>query len=198
MGSNEDQLRNIISASDSFILSENVYKSGTERKAYLRGSYEIKVETGKYSALIAQLKSIGKIQSFNENARDVTGQYTNTGINLEIEKTRLDRYMKMYDEAIKVEDKINLNDRIFDQERKIKYLEDSLKNIDKKIEYSTVYFSMNEERSEYANVVLVKFSELVRTLVGSFNGLLGFIFVIIPWALFILIVKVIWNFIKRR
>ena len=119
-------------------------------------------------------------------------------IELQTEKERLKRYQVMYDEAKEINDKLNLNDRIFNQERRIKYLEDSLKNTDKRIEYSTIHFSMTEKRSEYANLALVKISELIRGFVSSINALLQLVFVIIPWAIAFLIISWIVKLIKRK
>jgi hypothetical protein len=194
----EAKLKNIVISSDSFILSENVNSYGYKRTSYQTGSYQIKVEEGKYDSVIMQLKEIGEIKSFNENAQDVTGSYTNIEINLQVEKERLMRYLDMYAEATEINDKINLNDRIFNQERTIRYLEDSLKNIDKRIEYSTIYLTLTEERSNYANIVVVKFSELIRGLVGSFNNLIQLVFVLIPWAIAVLIIGWIVKLVKRK
>ncbi len=194
----EQSLKAIVSSSDSFILSENVNRYGTDRKEYFQGSYQLKVDTAKYDSVLSQLKGIGEVQSFNENTQDVTGTYTNTELNLETEKSRLARYQQMYDEAKDVEDKININDRIFDEERRIKYMEDSLKNIDQRIDYSTVYFTMTEKRSEYADIAMVKLSSLVKDFVGSFNALLTFLFTVFPWAVVVLIGAVAWRFFRRR
>ena len=196
--SSEATLKNIVTSSDSFILSENVNSYGTKRRSYQTGSYQIKVEEGKYESVISQLKDIGEVKSFNENANDVTGSYTNTEIELQVERERLARYESMYAEAKEINDKINLNDRIFNQERRIKYLEDSLKNVDRRIEYSTIQFTLTEERSEYVNVVFVKLSELVRSFVNSFNNLIKIVFVLVPWAIAALIIGWIVKLIKRR
>ena len=104
-------------------------------------------------------------------------------IDIETEKARLARYQTMYATATRVEDQINLNDRIFNQERRIKYLENSLANIDQRIDYSTVSFSLREKISEYANIALVKFSQLFRNLVSSTNSLFQLIFLVIPYAI---------------
>ncbi|MEA3515409.1 MAG: DUF4349 domain-containing protein [Nanoarchaeota archaeon] len=192
------KLKSIIKSSDSYLLNENVNKYGTKRKAYYSGSYTIKIDTEKYDSIISQLKNIGELKSFSENERDVTGTYTNLEIDLEIEKERLERYEEMYEQASKVDDKINLNDRIFNQQRRIKYLEDSIENIDKRVDYSTVYFSMTEKRSEYANVILVKFSELVRSIVNSFNNLIKLIFVLAPWAVALALIAIIFRVSRKH
>ena len=104
----------------------------------------------------------------------------------------------MFKEAIIVADRITLNDRIFDQERIIKYMQDAIENMDKTVEYSTIYFSMTEKRSDYADIVFVKFSELVQTFVGSINSMLGIIFVLLPWAIVLTIGIVIVKMVRHK
>ncbi|MEK6869691.1 MAG: DUF4349 domain-containing protein, partial [Nanoarchaeota archaeon] len=194
----ESKLKGILSSSGSYLLNENAQKYGTGRKAYRQGSYQIKVESGKYDSVISQLKEIGELSSFSQNAEDVTGSYTDAEIELQAEKERLARYMSMYEEAKDVADKIELNDRIFEQERIIKYLEDSIKNIGQRADYSAIYFTMSEKQSEYANIAFVKFSELVRNLIGSFNALIGLLFTLAPWAIAVLILRFIWKIFKKK
>jgi hypothetical protein len=196
--SNEQQLKNIVTSSDSILLSENKNNYGTKRRAYFSGSYQIKVSADKYTSVISQLKGIGEIQSISENTQDITGQYTNAKLNLEVEKERLKRYLEMYNEAINIDDKMNLNDRIFNQERTIKYLEDSINRKDQKIDYSTIHFTLTEERSDYANIVFVKLSSLITSFVNSINSLLSFIFVVAPWAVFLFVVWIIYRRVKKR
>ncbi|MBU0757278.1 MAG: DUF4349 domain-containing protein [Nanoarchaeota archaeon] len=194
----EEKLKNIVSSSESLMINENVNKYGEESKAYYYGYYTIKVPVTKYPMVLDQLKTLGEVKSFNENSDDITGSYSNAEIELETEKERLKRYESMFAQAEKMEDKINLNDRMFDQERKIKYLEDMIKNMDETVDYSTISFSMTEKQSEYADIALAKLSHLVRNLVGSFNGLLNLIFVLLPWAVFGGIIVTIVKIVKKK
>ena len=194
----EAKLKSIVKSSDSFILSENVNQRGEGWTAYEVGSFTLKIETSKYGAVLAQLKEIGEVKSFNENAQDVTGQYTNLQLNLELEQDRLQRYQDMYQEAVEVKDKLELNDRIFNQERTIKYLKDAINNIDKRVEYSTVYVTLNEKASGYAGIALAKFSSLIKALVGSFNALLYLFFAAVPWAIGIGIILLLVRLFRRR
>jgi len=194
----ESKLKNIVSSSDSYMLNENVNAYGEDWEKYYVGSYEIKVDTSKYSSIVSQLKELGKVKSFNENSEDITGQYTDIKGELEAEKERLKRYEQMYADAKITEDKINLNDRIFNQQRTIKYLEDAIKNMDNKVSYSTIYLTMNEKQSTYANIALVKLGNLVKTLVDSFNGLLYLLFAVLPWLAAGLIIWLVVRFVKKR
>ena len=186
----ESRLKSIIKSTNSYILNENVNKYDSGWKTYYSGTYQIKVDSRKYNDIIIQLKSIGEVKYFSENTEDITASYKNLEIELAAEKQRLLRYQEMYREAALTADKLQISDRIFDQERTIKYLEDSLKNIDKQVDYSSIYVTLNEKQSEYANIIFVKFSELVRKFVESINGLLTLIFVIVPYAVAALILWV--------
>lgn len=194
----ESKLKLIVTSTGSYLLNENANRYDSGWKSYYSGSYQIKVDSRKYNSIIAQLKNIGEVKSFNENSEDITGSYKNLEIELNAEKQRLLRYNKMYDEATLISDKILLSDKIFDQERTIKYLEDSLKNTDQLIEYSTIYVSLNEKQSGYANIAFVKFSELVSRLVGSINGLLTLIFVVLPYAVAGFIIWIVVRFFRNR
>jgi len=190
----ESKVKEIIDLSDAFLLNEDVYNYGTKRKSYYQGTYQIKVDVNKYNSVISQLKELGDITSFSENVRDITDDYTDLKVEIDAEKSRLVRYEEMYLSAKDVNDKIELNDRIFNQERKIKYMEEALENMDLKVDYSTVYLTVTEKQSEYIDVVFMKFSELVRSLVNSLNTLINLFFVLLPWAL---VAAIIWFVVKK-
>lgn len=194
----EEKLKVIIKASSSFLLNENVNQYEEELEGYHQGWYQIKVETKRYDAVIKQLKEIAEVKSFNENNQDITGVYKNLKTELELEKSRLLRYQQMYKEAQNMADKITLNDRIFEQERTIKYLEEALANKDLQVDYSTIYVNLAEKQSSYAGMALVKFSQLIKKVVGSFNSLLGLLFWALPYLAAAIIVWLIIRWRKRK
>lgn len=194
----ESQLKSIITAADSFLLNENAGRYGEGLSSYYVGSYQIKVDSNKYDAVISQLKNIGEVTYFNENAEDITERYTNLETELAAEKERLQRYQDMYKETTVIADKIELSDRIFNQERTVKYLEEALKETGQKVEYSTVYVTLTEKQSDYTGIALVKLSELARNLVNSFNSLLTLIFAVLPYAAAGLLAWFGYRFYKKR
>ncbi|HLC90891.1 MAG TPA: DUF4349 domain-containing protein [Candidatus Nanoarchaeia archaeon] len=189
----DEKLKGIVSSTGSFILNENVNSYGVD-DTYMVGYYEIKVDSKKYDAVILQLKSLGKVQSFNENTQDITGYYKDLNTDLEAERSRLLRFKEMLDKAETVEQQIQLADRIFDIERTISYYEESLKAADNRVDYSTVSLTIQEKQSDYADVVVVKLSQLTRTIVESFNALVSLLFLILPWAV---VAVVVWFVVKK-
>ena len=194
----ESKLKSIVKSTNSYLLNENVNKYDSGWKTYYSGTYQIKVDSRKYNDIIAQLKGIGEVKSFSENTDDITASYKNLEIELAAERQRLLRYHEMYKEASLTADKLQISDRIFDQERTIKYLEDSIKNMDKQVDYSSIYVTLNEKQSEYANILFVKFSELVRSFVASINSLLKLVFAVIPYAVSAAILWFVVRFFRKR
>ncbi|MFA6461229.1 MAG: DUF4349 domain-containing protein [Candidatus Woesearchaeota archaeon] len=189
----EQKLKSIITSSGAYLLNENVQQNNPEHP-YYTGYYTLKVDTKKYAAVISQLKEMGKVTSFSENTEDVTGSYTDLKVELKAEQDRLERYQKMFAEATEVSDKITLNDRIFDQERTIKYLQERINNVDTEVEYSSVYVSLQEKQSNYANVAIIGLSTLITSLVDSFNGLIALIVVLLPY---LVVIVVVWLVVKK-
>lgn len=190
---NSESIKSLIKQNNAILLNENVNEYESGRKSYLTGYYQIKIETSKYDSLVNELKNIGEIKSFSENADDITKRKVDAESTLEAEKERLARYNQMYNEAVSVSDKIELSDRIFNQERTIKYYEEELSNIDNQVSYSTISLTITEKQSDYANTIFVKFSDLVNSFLESLNNLLKFFVVILPWAVIAFILYLLYR-----
>lgn len=193
----DSKLREVIKSSDSFILNENIYSNKVNSREIFSGNYVIKVNNDKLEYITNQLKDLGKVTRFTMGADDVTGQYTNVNIELQVERERLLRYQEMYEDAELINDKIELNDRIFNQERTIKYLEDSVRDIDQRIDYSTINLTVNE-KSDYLGIAFVKLSDLVRSFINSLNSLIRLVVLILPWVIIIGFFYAISRFFKKE
>jgi hypothetical protein len=194
----EFALKGLIQSVTGIITSENANLYGQGKTAYYYGHYTVKVPTSVYDDFVEQLKLIGDVQSFNENARDITEQYYDVKTELAAEESRLLRYKQLYSEVEDISDKISISDKIFDQERRVKYLEEAMENKDSQVEYSTVSITLQEERSGYAGMAVVKFSQLIKGFVNSFNNLLQLIFSVVPWAIAILLIVFGVKMFRRR
>ena len=192
------KLKSIIIASSALLLQEDVARLGEDKKAYYDGRYSLKVESSTLDAVVAQLKEIGKVTSFTQAKEDITEPYLNLEIEIKVEKERLARYQKILSEAQLVEDKITLNDKIFDQERTIKYYEDTLKNADQQVRYSTVYMEITEKAPAYANLNWVSGSMLLVGFVDSLSSVITMVVVVLPYAAVILLIWLAIRWIRGR
>jgi len=189
----QTNLKSIISQASGYILNENVFSYGEGRGKYTTGNYQIKVQKGNYDSVVAQLKKIGEVRSFNEQTTDITGQYEDLHVELTAEQNRLASYKQMLSEATNTADKLTLTDRIFDQERRVAYLDQALSNKDLQLEYSTISMTITEKQPEFYNLSFPSFLELIRGTLESTKALVSLFFVLIPW---IVAGFVIWGLIK--
>ena len=192
------QLKSILTSSNSLLLQEDVRRYGEDNKAYTRGTYTIKVEISKLETVIAALKEIGTVQSFSQSKEDITEPYKNLEIEITVEKERLARYQKILDEAKLVEDKITLNDKIFDQERQIKYLEDSLKNADKLVVYGTIYIEIVEKQPAFADLNWISGSELLVGFVNNVAGVITMVVTLLPYVVVGILIWLAIRWVRRR
>lgn len=183
----DEELKNIVNQTNSFLLNESVVKYDNDSRQYYSGSYSIRVETSKYNVVIADLKKLGEVREFNKSIDDITDGYTKLTIELGAEKDRLSRYEALYRESRDVEDKLALSDRIYNQERIIKYYEDRLNGFDEKVEYSNIQLQLNEKHSNYTGIKFVNFGTLINNLVSGINNLLVALFFLVPYGLLVLL-----------
>ncbi|MFH1400014.1 MAG: DUF4349 domain-containing protein [Nanoarchaeota archaeon] len=189
-----DHVHRIIDDTKSFIISENI----AENNGAKSGSYNMRVPSDAYTSVVEQLKATGEVQSFVQSSRDITGTYVNNDIELVVERERLKRLESLYAARPTLDEKLRLESAIFDQERKIKYLEDSLANIEQTVEYSTIQFTLREKPSSLAGLSFLGFGDLVKTFVASLKSLLYFLFAVLPWAIMAAIVWYILYLIRRK
>ncbi len=196
-GQKKLDVKDKIKSTNALILNENENVFGVGKNSRHQISYTIKVSNNNYNSLIETLKEIGEIKNFNENKNDITERYLTVEKEIKVEKQRLQRYQELFNGQLSSQEKIDLVDRIFNQERRIEHLEEILKNEDLRVEYNTIYFTMTEASSKYESIVFTTFSELIRSLVNSINNLLRWLFMLIPYLLIAGLGWLIYNKIKK-
>ncbi len=187
------KLKQKITNHGGIILNENKNKYGDNLNERKSASYNIKVPESEYKSFVNSLSDLGEIESYSENAIDVTERYLDTEDQLKLEKDRLTRYESLLSQSNSVEEKISITDRIFNQERTIKYLEESLSNQGLRIEYVTANINLNEEESNFAGTLFVSLKELIRTFVSSLNSLITTLIYLLPWIILIWIIRFFWK-----
>lgn len=190
----ETDLESYIKSNDAIVTNENM---NTAYSKYKNGYYTINVPADKYDTLVNQLKGIGEVQSFNENANDITGSYVNLKDIITAEKSRLDSYEKLYASTSNVDEKIKLMDRIYAQKNTINSLEYQLTNTNEQIDYSQIRFTLQEKRPAQANVVFATFADLWSSFKASLNVMLYMIAYVLPFVLLWLLILGIMKLVKR-
>lgn len=183
---------------DGLYTNKNEYKSNYGNREYKTYRMTIKVPVSQYSTILEQLKQFGEVKSFSESADDLTTQYSDTEAYLESYKKEKAKVEELLDRAEDIEDIIVIENKLSELQRTIDNYQKQLINMDRQVNYGTIYFSMTEKIS--ASQIVLQWTGLMdhlRNIVNGLDNVLVFITSNIGWLIFILLVYGVYKFFKK-
>ncbi|HAN10550.1 MAG TPA: hypothetical protein DCP90_08080 [Clostridiales bacterium] len=144
-------IRNLTTDSGGYVESSSsyIYESHPDKNEYLkRGNIKLRVPKEKYEDIKTQVGNIGKVISTSEGTENVTEVYIEAESRiktLEIEQERLLEIMK---KATKVEELIQLEERLSELRTQLESYKSQVKNWDKLVAFSTIYIDLTQVRSQ--------------------------------------------------
>jgi len=145
-------LESTVSSIGGFIESSNVsgdtsYDSdGNVQILNRRAWYTVRVPAEKFNQFLTFAGELGNVISTNRNAQNVTSQYTDFEARLESLRIQEERLLEMMKKSDDINGLITLESRLSDVRYQIESIQRNLKNLDGKLAYSSVDFSIREVR----------------------------------------------------
>ncbi len=132
-----------------FISAQSV--SGTALAAGQSGygrnlSLTLRIPAEALDDFLTQSEGVGVVQYANVYEEDVTDQYVDTDRRLQGYQAQYDRILELMEKAETVEELISIESELTRIEYQIESLTGSLRSMDTKVNYSTVYYSLAEVR----------------------------------------------------
>ncbi len=135
-----------------YIEESNIWKTPTyvngEKYLLTNGSLRLRIKADVFIGFTEGLSAIGTVLSASTNEDDISDMYYDTEARLELkrnEKERLEEYAdKIDDPEVFFQTQSRITEVIYD----IENLQGTLKKWDSKVEYSTVYITINERNPE--------------------------------------------------
>jgi hypothetical protein len=183
-------MRTIVTGAEGYLLDQNV----REMNGAKTGRFSIRVPDDEYARVKQALTELGTVTTLEENMKDVTGTYARTDVELEAERSRLERLRTLYSERSSLNEKLQVERAIFDQERKVRYLENQLSTIDQQVSYSTITLTIQTRPNAFSGHTFITLRNLIGILLGSVQALIAFIVAAGPWAI---VAGFIWWLIGR-
>jgi len=178
------------------------YNGGNGSTRYL--DITARIPSEKFESFINSLSGDGKIMSRSVNAENISQVYANKETykkSLEIEQQRL---LEMMDKAQTIEEMITVESRLSEVERQLNVYKTDLAQMDKDVEYSTIYISLEEVKRYSEETHTLTFSEELKyafdDAISSFKNFCedvvlfvvrGFPFLIIFVIILVLIIRAI-------
>ena len=186
---------NVVSKVKNFggiILSDNL----NERSNRKYRSLNVKILSEKSEDLIAELRTIGEVESFRISAYDETENFESVDTKYQRYLSQIEKYKLMLErDDMSVKEEIDLNLQIDKLEDKISSYLQSKKRIENKVIYSSIFISLEEKTFlQNVNIDLKNLlEEFLENLYSSFTFMLSLIAYAIPF----LIVWFMYKFFKR-
>lgn len=138
-------LENIISKNEAYVEnSSSSLGSYYDQNTYRYADYIIRVPKENIDKFMNETGSIGKVTHKEESKEDVTMHYRDTESRLNVLNIKEERILELLKKAEKMEDIITLENSLSDIIYQKESLTGVLKNLDDKVDFSTVNISLRE------------------------------------------------------
>lgn len=123
----------------------NEYSSGYQGTRYFRyASMTVRIPRGNLEVFLEEVGEQSNVVSRSESVTDVTLQYVDLESHKKALLTEQSRLLELMEQAETVEDIIAIEGRLSEVRYQIESMEAQLRTYDNKIDYSTVYLSIDE------------------------------------------------------
>ena len=138
-------LENLISKNKAYVENSNTsLGSYYDQRSYRNAEYVIRVPRDNLDKFMKETGSIGKITNKEESKEDVTMHYRDTESRLNVLNIKEERILELLKKAEKMEDIIALENSLSDLIYQKESLTGVLKNLDNKVDFSTVTIYLRE------------------------------------------------------
>ena len=198
-------LENKVAELGGYVEDSNVYNGTYYDQTKRTASYTFRIPSNRLDEFTEFVGGATHVINFSENTNDVTLNYVDVESKKKALKTEEERILAMMEQATKLEDLITLEDKLETIRYEIENVESQLRVYDNKVDYSTVYVSVDEV-VEFTPVVKESAASrmangFMKSLIGLRDGLveLFVVFVIhIPQLVFIAILGFLGVFVFKK
>ncbi|MBO4864715.1 MAG: DUF4349 domain-containing protein [Eubacterium sp.] len=139
----------IISKYNGFVENENTASKGSDYYGNSLSYYTatVRIPSENYKNFVNEAGSIGNLRSKSQNVTNVSQEYSDLSVEMEVLEAQRDDYMEMLKEAKNLEDMDNvilISDKIASVNTQINQIKTRLNSIDNDVAYSYVDISINE------------------------------------------------------
>ena len=162
------------------------YNSGSRNTRYL--SITARIPSEKFEEFINSLSGDGKIMNRSVNAENISQVYANKETYKKSLEKEQERLLEMMDKAETIEDMITVESRLSEVERQLNVYKTDLAQMDKDVEFSTIYIELKEVKRYTEEVNSTTFGEELKYILFVVRN---FPYLIILAVILVLIIRAI-------
>lgn len=168
---------------------EYFYVGGDREAGEMRSaSLTLRIPSEKLDGFLEGAGNIGRITSQRQEKEDVSDSYYDVKSRLETQQKKMERLLLLMEEANQVSDLVEIENAIADTQYQIDRYTAQLQNYDSRVDYSTVYATVQEiriaesEETGLGEKILSGLKNSVNGGVEFLKDALVFVISALPWA----------------
>ena len=177
----------------------NWYRRSTGPSSTRNLNITARIPSEKFESFMDSLQGDGKVMNRSMNAENISQVYANKETYKKALEKEQERLLAMMDKAVTIEDMIAVESRLSEVERQLNTYKTDLSAMDKDVQYSTIYISLEEVKRYSDETPTVTFPEKVKyafeDAINSFTefceGIVLFIIRSFPFLILLAIIIVI-------
>ena len=185
----------------------NWYRYNSSSSSTRSLSITARIPSDKFEAFLNSLSGDGKIMSKSVNAQNISQVYANKETYKKALEKEQERLLAMMDKAETIEDMITVETRLSEVERQLNSYKTDLSQMDKDVEFSTVYIDLQEvkrytetvEKTTFREKLGFAFEDAISSFRDFCEGVILFVVRNFPFLiLFAVVVALIVRWLAKR
>ena len=140
----------------------NWYRRSTGPSSTRNLNITARIPSEKFESFMDSLQGDGKVMNRSMNAENISQVYANKETYKKALEKEQERLLAMMDKAVTIEDMIAVESRLSEVERQLNTYKTDLSAMDKDVQYSTIYISLEEVKRYSDETPTVTFPEKVK------------------------------------
>lgn len=185
----------------------NWYRRSTGPSSTRNLNITARIPSEKFESFMDSLQGDGKVMNRSMNAENISQVYANKETYKKALEKEQERLLAMMDKAVTIEDMIAVESRLSEVERQLNTYKTDLSAMDKDVQYSTIYISLEEVKRYSDETPTVTFPEKVKyafeDAINSFTefceGIVLFIIRFFPFLILLaIVIALVIRLIRKR
>ena len=204
-----DKLNELITKYKGYIENSDIYYNNYIEHSGLKNSHHsIRIPKEDLNKFVSELKEIGNIISESTSKEDISKAYRDTESRLRVLEAKEERILELLNKAEKMEDIIALENQLSTIIYEKENLTINIKDMDDKVDYSTVYFELREvaklsskdnSKTPFSTKIANAFKDSLYFFTSNIENLVVSLIYFLPYGLIIgVVVYVLLRFRKKR
>lgn len=176
-----------------------------EGAAARSGTVTLRVPSHRFDDAVAQLRAMGRLESFRSGVQDVTAEYVDMEARIRNSQREEQQLLKLFERSGKLADIITVEEKLSEVRERIERLQSQMRALADQVGLSTITVTFHEKQVPLPQVETSTYSAIfhvrsaVKGLIRVLQGILTFFiyFFIVGWVVWGPLAVIVWVVVRQ-